>query len=192
MKTDTPKTIYLRDYKPYPFKIHTLNMNFDLHDDHTIVTATADYERLNDAAKDIFLYGEDLELLSIKADGQEITEYTQSDTDLRIPTPSDRFTLEIVTKIYPAKNTRLEGLYMSGGNFCTQCEAEGFRRITYFPDRPDVLTVFTVRIEADKEKYPVLLSNGNRVDGDETGNESATRQVVPAQEDEGGNQQRHR
>ncbi|MAI62264.1 MAG: aminopeptidase N [Micavibrio sp. TMED27] len=171
MKTDTPKTIYLRDYKPYPFKIHTLNMNFDLHDDHTIVTATADYERLNDAAKDIFLNGEDLELLSIKADGQEITEYTQSDTDLRIPTPSDRFTLEIVTKIYPAKNTRLEGLYMSGGNFCTQCEAEGFRRITYFPDRPDVLTVFTVRIEADKEKYPVLLSNGNRVDGDETSND---------------------
>jgi aminopeptidase N len=171
MKTDTPKTIYLKDYKPYPFTIESMHLDFDLHDDHAIVTATARYERSDPAAKNIFLYGEDLELLSIKIDGQAVSDYTASDADLRIPTPSDSFELQIITKIYPAKNTRLEGLYMSGGNYCTQCEAEGFRRITYYPDRPDVLTVFTVRIEADKEKFPVLLSNGNRVDGDEVGDD---------------------
>ena len=161
MRTDTPKTIYLKDYKPYPFKIHSLDLKFELFDGHTIVTACGQYERVDPAAKDVFLYGEDLELLSVKIDGQETDEYRATDTDLRIPTPADKFTLEIQTKIYPEKNTRLEGLYMSGGNYCTQCEAEGFRRITYYPDRPDVLTVFSVRIEAS-DQYPVLLSNGNK------------------------------
>ncbi len=167
MKTDLaptpPKTIYLKDYKPYPFAIHALDMKFELFDDHTIVTATAQYERKSDKAKNVFLYGEDLELLSVEIDNQKITNYQQNETSLRIPCPKDRFTLTIKTKIYPHNNTRLEGLYMSGGNFCTQCEAEGFRRITYFPDRPDVLTIFTVRVEADK-KYPILLSNGNKAE----------------------------
>ncbi len=163
MKTDTPKTIYLKDYKPYPFKIHSINLNFDIHEGHTIVTANAEYERLNPAAKDVFLNGEDLELISVKIDGAPSHNFTQNEDSLRIPTPSDRFSLEIVTKIKPEDNTRLEGLYMSGGNYCTQCEAEGFRRITYYPDRPDVLSVFTVRVEADVQ-YPVLLSNGNVVE----------------------------
>lgn len=161
MRTDTPKTIYLKDYKPYPFKIHSMKMNFDIYEGHTIVTATARYERLNSEAKDVFLNGEALELLSVKVDGKTVSEYSADDVSLRIPTPSDAFELEIVTKIFPEDNTRLEGLYKSGGNYCTQCEAEGFRRITYYPDRPDVLSVFSVRVEAD-EKYPVLLSNGNR------------------------------
>jgi len=161
MRTDTPKTIYLKDYKPYPFKVHSLDMVFDIRDGHTVVTATSKFERVNHDAKDVFLNGEDMELLSVKVDGVAIDEYTATESALRIPTPSDAFTLEITTKIEPEKNTRLEGLYMSGGNYCTQCEAEGFRRITYFPDRPDVLTVFTVRVEAD-EKFPVLLSNGNK------------------------------
>jgi aminopeptidase N len=171
MKTDTHKTIYLKDYKPYPFTIESMHLDFDLRDGHTIVTATAQYTRTSAAAKDVFLNGEDLEVLSVKIDGQATDDYTTTDAAMRIPTPSDSFQLEIKTKIYPEKNTRLEGLYMSGGNYCTQCEAEGFRRITYYPDRPDVLTVFTVRIEADKDAFPVLLSNGNRVDGDEVGDD---------------------
>ena len=163
MKTDTPKTIYLKDYKPYPFKVHNLDLNFDIHDGYTIVTAKSQFERVDPAAQEVFLNGEDMELLSVIVDGSPIDEYTVSDNAMRIPTPSDDFELEIQTKIIPEENTRLEGLYMSGGNYCTQCEAEGFRRITYYPDRPDVLTVFTVRVEAD-EKYPVLLSNGNKAE----------------------------
>jgi aminopeptidase N len=162
MRTDTPKTIYLKDYQPYPFKVQSLDMNFDIHDGYTIVTATANYERLG-AADELFLNGEDLELLSIEIDGAAVSDYSVDDESLRIPVSADEFELKIQTKIYPEKNTRLEGLYNSGGNYCTQCEAEGFRRITYFPDRPDVLTVYTVRVEAD-EAYPVLLSNGNKQD----------------------------
>jgi len=162
MRTDTPKTIYLKDYTPYPFKVHSLHLVFDIHDGHTIVTATSVFERLDREAKDVFLNGERLELLGVKIDGEEFKDYSVNDTSLRIPTPSDKFTLEIKTKIEPENNTRLEGLYNSGGTYCTQCEAEGFRSITYFPDRPDVLTIFTVRIEASRE-HPVLLSNGNKV-----------------------------
>ena len=161
MKTDTPKTIYLKDYKPYPFKIHKIDLNFDIHDGQTIVTATSKFERVNPAAKEVFLNGEDLELASVKVDGKLIESPNVTETALRVPCPADEFTLEIVTKIVPEDNTRLEGLYMSGGNYCTQCEAEGFRRITYYPDRPDVLSIFSVRIEADKA-FPVLLSNGNK------------------------------
>jgi len=167
MRTDTaptpPKTIYLKDYKPYPFTITALDLNFDIRDGHTIVTARADYVR-NSGSKEVFLNGEDLELLSVKIDGAEVTDYNQTEVALRVPCPAaDEFTLEIVTKIIPEENTRLEGLYQSGGNYCTQCEAEGFRRITYFPDRPDVMTTYTVRVEAD-QAYPVLLSNGNKTD----------------------------
>jgi len=161
MRTDTaptpPKTIYLKDYKPYPFTITALDLNFDIRDGHTIVTARADYVR-NGGSKEVFLNGEDLELLSVKIDGAEVTDYNQTEVALRVPCPAaDEFTLEIVTKIIPEENTRLEGLYQSGGNYCTQCEAEGFRRITYFPDRPDVMTTYTVRVEAD-QAYPVLLA----------------------------------
>lgn len=166
MRTDLPKTIYLKDYKPFPFEIENLDLDFDLHDTHTIVTAKAAYKRKS--AGDLFLYGEALELLSLKIDGVDYKDHKSDDSSLTINNVPDAFELEIVTKIYPDKNTRLEGLYMSGGHYCTQCEAEGFRRITYYPDRPDVMTIFTVRVEADK-KFPVLLSNGNRVDGGEVG-----------------------
>ena len=166
MRTDTPKTIYLKDYKPYPFKVESLYLDFDLREGGSIVTAKAEYKRIADT-DEIYLYGEDLEIISVSVNDWKIDNYSVDDSSMRIPTPEEeRFTLEIKTKIYPEKNTRLEGLYMSGGNYCTQCEAEGFRRITYFSDRPDVLTTFTVRVEADKDKFPVLLSNGNRVDGD--------------------------
>ena len=161
MKTDTPKTIYLKDYKPYPFKVHSLRLDFDIQDGFTVVTAKSRFERIDPSAVDVVLNGEDMELLSVKVDGQDAADYSLNESALRLPCTRDVFELEIQTKIVPEQNTRLEGLYMSGGNYCTQCESEGFRRITYFPDRPDVLTVFTVRVEASND-YPVLLSNGNK------------------------------
>lgn len=163
MRTDTPQTIYLKDYKPYPFEIKSLNLNFDIHDGYTIVTAQLQVSPHGDVSQNMFLNGEDLKLVSLTIDGAAVTEYTQDKESLSFMCPPQDFTLQIETKIYPEKNTRLEGLYNSGGTYCTQCEAEGFRRITYFPDRPDVLSVYTVRIEAS-EKYPVLLSNGNKTE----------------------------
>lgn len=161
MKTDAPKTIYLKDYKPYPFQIVSIDLNFDLRDGETIVTAKSRFRRTDPSAQEIFLNGEALELLSLKIDGRTSNDYIADDTSLRFPCTENEFEVEIITRIEPEKNTRLEGLYMSGGNYCTQCEAEGFRRITYFSDRPDVLSVYTVRIEADN-KLPILLSNGNK------------------------------
>lgn len=166
MKTETPKTIYLKDYKPYPFEIKHIDLDFDIHEGYTIVTATTQFVRMNEKAKDVFLNGEHLELIYVKVNGVKTDKFKADETSLRIPTPQDlnednEFTIEIQTRIKPEENTRLEGLYKSGDTYCTQCEAEGFRSITYYPDRPDVMTIFTTRIEADKEKYPVLLGNGN-------------------------------
>jgi aminopeptidase N len=169
MSNDTPKTIYLKDYSPYPFEIGSLDLNFDIHDGYTIVTAKSLIKRkAGQDGAELFFYGEALELVSIKINGEAVKDYIADESSLKIKDVHDKFELEIITKIYPEENTRLEGLYNSGGTYCTQCEAEGFRRITYYPDRPDVLTTFTVRIEAPKE-YPVLLSNGNRTDGGEVG-----------------------
>ncbi len=163
MSKNTPETIYLKDYNPYPFEIKDLKLNFDIHDGYTIVTSTASYIS-KEGSNDIFLNGELLELLSLKIDGAESSDYKLDKSGLTLTYPDkNKFTLEIQTKIYPESNTRLEGLYNSGGTYCTQCEAEGFRSITYYPDRPDVMTKFTVRIEADKT-YPILLSNGNKTD----------------------------
>lgn len=171
MRTDTPQTIYLKDYKPYPYALKHIDLNFDIHDDGTVVTATIQIERKEN--EPLYLHGEDLELLSVKIDGVAFKDYMTDDKGMTIAQAPAAFTLEIVTKIYPEKNTRLEGLYKSGGNYCTQCEAEGFRRITYYPDRPDVMTTFTTRIEADK-KYPVLLSNGNKTDEGQKGDRHFT------------------
>lgn len=165
MKTDTPKTIYLKDYAPYPYKVEHIDLNFDIHEGYTVVTARTRFTATPHTRDNIFLYGEDLDLISVQIDGVDIKNYTKDDKGLTIPCPhKNEFTLEIVTRIQPEKNTRLEGLYMSGGNYCTQCEAEGFRRITYYPDRPDVMAKFTTRIEASKKHCPVLLGNGNRID----------------------------
>src|SRR6185437_13947611 len=132
----------------------------------TRVTAKLVIARKGDASAPLKLDGEEQKLLSVTLDGRILaaSDYRLDDKSLTIPAVPDRFTLEIVSEIAPAANTALEGLYQSGGMFCTQCEPEGFRRITYFIDRPDNLSVFTVRIEADREQYPVLLSNGNRVE----------------------------
>ncbi len=159
MRTDTPKTIYLKDYKPYPFTVQHVDLDVQIYEGKTIVTAKTRYKSSSGGGEDLILNGEALKLLSFKKDGQDAKPDIQGDL-LILDNPGDEFELEIVTEIEPEKNTRLEGLYQSGGIYCTQCEAEGFRRITYYPDRPDVLATYTVRVEGDKESLPVLLSNG--------------------------------
>jgi aminopeptidase N len=165
MRTEEPRAIHLADYTAPDFRIETVRLDFVLDPEATRVTATSHVVRKT-AGAPLFLHGEDLKLLSLKIDGRalEQSEYRIDAKGLTIAQVPDSFVLEAVTEIAPAKNTALEGLYQSGGMFCTQCEPEGFRHITYFLDRPDNLSVFTVRIEADKEQYPVLLSNGNRQD----------------------------
>ncbi|QLQ31274.1 MAG: aminopeptidase N [Candidatus Thiothrix singaporensis] len=165
MRHGQPKTIYLRDYAAPAYNVDALSLVFELGEDSTRVTSVANYRRNPETPADapLELYGEALELLQLRLNGLPLNEgdYTLTDEGLSIPNVSALCTLEVVTRIYPQKNTSLEGLYQSSGNFCTQCEAQGFRKITYYPDRPDVMTVFTTQILADKQKYPVLLSNGN-------------------------------
>jgi aminopeptidase N len=165
MKTDTPQTIYLKDYTPYPYDIRHIDLNFDIHDGYTIVTSTLKIAAKPGQTEELFLNGEHLELMSVTLNGEAFEGYEADGKGLRMPCPGpDEFILEIKTRIKPEENTRLEGLYKSGDTYCTQCEAEGFRTITYYPDRPDVLTTFTTRIEAKKDAFPVLLGNGNRID----------------------------
>ena len=115
MRTDTHKTIYLKDYTPYPFSIQELHLNFDIQDGHTIVTQTAQYKKENAAAETLFLNGEDLELLDVMIDGVSVENYQQTDNALRLDvSDKQEFELKIFTKIYPENNTRLEGLYKSG------------------------------------------------------------------------------
>ena len=165
MKQGQPQTIYLKDYCAPAYRVDAVSLVFELGEESTQVTCVANYRRNAGVAADapLELYGERLELLALRVNGRTLTadDYALSDTDLRIFGMSALATVEIVTRIYPQKNTSLEGLYQSSGNFCTQCEAQGFRKITYYPDRPDVMSVFTTQILADKAKYPVLLSNGN-------------------------------
>lgn len=164
MKTDTPKEIYLKDYQAPAYKVSHTDLSFDIHDGRTVVTAKTQYTKNNDSDAPLFLEGEELKLISCKLDGKDV-QPNISETGLTLPAPGkDVFTLEIVTEIYPEKNTALEGLYHSGSTYCTQCEAQGFRKITFYPDRPDVMATFKVTIEADEKTCPVLLSNGNKID----------------------------
>jgi aminopeptidase N len=165
MRTEEPRAIRLADYQAPAFRIETVHLDFALEPDATRVTAKLAIVRKGAATAPLKLDGEEQTLLSVTLDGRALgaSNYVLDDKSLTIPAVPDRFTLEIVSEIAPAANTALEGLYQSGGMFCTQCEPEGFRRITYFIDRPDNLSVFTVRIEADRQQYPVLLSNGNRI-----------------------------
>ncbi|WML91026.1 aminopeptidase N [Thiothrix lacustris] len=165
MKEGQPTTIYLQDYAAPAYRVDAVSLVFELGEASTRVTSVANYRREPGVAADtpLELYGEALELLEVRLNGLPLseTDYSISDTGMSVHNVSALCTLEIVTRIYPQKNTSLEGLYQTSGNFCTQCEAQGFRKITYYPDRPDVMTVFTTQILADKQKYPVLLSNGN-------------------------------
>jgi aminopeptidase N len=160
MRSEEPRAIHLADYQAPQFRIATVHLDFRLEPETTRVIARLAIERVQGDSP-LVLAGEDQKLLSVKLDGAP-ADYSADAKSLTLGNLPDRFTLEVESEINPAGNTALEGLFLSNGMFCTQCEPEGFRRITYFLDRPDNLSVFTVRIEADKEQYPVLLSNGNR------------------------------
>jgi aminopeptidase N len=164
MRTEEPRAIHLADYKAPEFRVTAVHLDFALNPEATKVTAQLEIERLSGSGP-LTLLGENQTLLSVALDGRALmqSDYRLDDKSLTLVNPSAKLTLEIVSEINPAANTELEGLFLSNGMFCTQCEPEGFRRITYFLDRPDNLSVFTVRIEADREQYPVLLSNGNRI-----------------------------
>ncbi|WP_417910564.1 aminopeptidase N [Candidatus Electronema sp. PJ] len=160
-----PSAIYLKDYQPYPFTVANIHLTVELAPLQTKVTAQSTFRR-NPAAESqaiLELDGEQLELLSVAVDGRRLAaeEYQFGEGKLRIMAVPEQFSLEVVTLIAPEHNTALEGLYLSSGNYCTQCEAEGFRRITCWPDRPDVMAVFTVTVIGPQASCPVLLSNGN-------------------------------
>jgi aminopeptidase N len=165
MRTDEPRAIHLADYRVPEFRIKTVQLDFALSPEATQVTARLEIARQSGSGP-LMLAGENQKLLSVSLDGRRLSpgDYLLDDKSLTLPDPPAALTLEITSEINPSANTALEGLFLSNGMFCTQCEPEGFRRITYFLDRPDNLSVFTVRIEADKEQYPVLLSNGNRIE----------------------------
>ncbi|WP_394132006.1 aminopeptidase N [Shewanella maritima] len=152
---------HLKDYQKPSFTITHTDLDFILDGNNTTVTAVSKVERLSDSSQ-LILDGENLTLLSVKIDGNP-AEYKQTDSSLMIEVKKSEFELTIVTQLDPEANSSLEGLYMSDGAYCTQCEAEGFRRITYFLDRPDVLATYQVRVEADRAAFPFLLSNGNEV-----------------------------
>ncbi|HEX2561572.1 aminopeptidase N, partial [Phenylobacterium sp.] len=168
MRTETPQAIRLSDYRPPAYLIDEVELHFDLSPNATRVKARLDVRRNGDHAEPLVLNGERLKPISVALNGRPLveSERTVDDEFLTVPNVPDVFTLETEVEIDPQANTHLEGLYMSGGRFCTQCEAEGFRKITWFPDRPDVLTRFTVRIEADR-KFQRLLSNGNLLEAGE-------------------------
>jgi aminopeptidase N len=167
MTQDTPTPIYRKDYSPFAFSLKTIDLKFELYDERTRVSARGSYKRNQNIAgpAPLILYGEELELLSLSVNGRDLEskEYLLDEKSLTILSPPAECVVEIVTQIYPDNNSSLEGLYRSSGNYCTQCEAEGFRKISYYPDRPDVLARFTTRIEADRDLYPVMLSNGNLI-----------------------------
>ncbi|NND82580.1 MAG: aminopeptidase N [Gammaproteobacteria bacterium] len=158
-------TVYLRDYQPPAFVINKVALDFVLGAEHTEVTATLSVVRNGEHQDALRLDGEKMQLLSVALDQRRLGEedYEVNDSELVIAQVPDQFELQVITRLQPHLNTELSGLYQSSGNFCTQCEAEGFRRITYFPDRPDVLSEYEVTITADQNSCPVLLSNGNPV-----------------------------
>jgi len=185
MRDPTPQVIYLRNYTPPAFLIPAVDLDFDLFEDHAQVRSRLSVAR-NPKAVDpeapLALDGEELQLMSVALDGRTLlaAEFTVEDNRLTIKSVPQAFTLETVSRIHPRKNTRLMGLYGSRDGFFTQCEAEGFRRITWFMDRPDVMAKYTVTIHADCGTCPVLLSNGNLIaQGDDGGGRHWARWVDP-------------
>ena len=168
MRTEQPKMIYLKDYQAPEYLIDETHLTFELFEDHTLVHAQLVMRR-NPARgaglPPLALDGQQLELLSVKLNDLELTaqDYQLTDSHLTLHPQTEQFVLDTSVKIHPESNTALEGLYKSGGMFCTQCEAEGFRKITYYLDRPDVMSTFTTTVIGDKNRYPILLSNGNPV-----------------------------
>ena len=157
MRDAAPKTIYLADYKPFGFDVTDVHLTFDLAPTQTRVKSRIQFAPKPDQEREFFLHGENLTLISSSIDGSPVSVQI-TDEGLTCEVPDRPFVWEAEVEIDPQNNTALEGLYMSNGMYCTQCEAEGFRKITYYPDRPDVMSVFTVVINGP---HPVLLSNGN-------------------------------
>ncbi len=159
MKTETNPTIYLKDYKELDFTIDSISLEFDLFKDFTYITSTLNI-KTKTKLKELFLNGENLELIDINFSKDD---YKLEESGLTLLNPKGSFELVTKVKVYPHENLELEGLYLSSGIFCTQNEAQGFRKITFFPDRPDMMTVFKTKITASKD-FPCLLSNGNLIE----------------------------
>jgi aminopeptidase N len=168
MRTEQPKMIYLKDYQAPEYLIDETHLTFELFDDHTLVHAQLVMRRnpaRGGGLPPLVLDGQLLELLTLKLDDTELgtTDYLLTPDHLTVQPKAEQFTLDTSVRIHPETNTALEGLYKSSGMFCTQCEAEGFRKITYYLDRPDVMSKFTTTLSAEKHSFPVLLSNGNPI-----------------------------
>ena len=166
---EADQTIYLKDYQKPSYIVDSVELNIQVYADHTLVSATLVMQRQTEG--ELVLLGRDLELQSIHVNGKPLSEseYKLDTEQLVIGNAPDQATIETVVRIHPESNTQLEGLYQASSDlFVTQNEPEGFRKITFYPDRPDVLSVFTTRVEADK-KFPVLLANGNLIETGEAG-----------------------
>ncbi|SDU10999.1 aminopeptidase N [Pseudomonas pohangensis] len=166
MRTEQPKVIHLKDYQAPDYLIDETHLTFELFEDHTLVHAQLVMRRNPQLGMDLpplVLDGQQLELLSLSLDDHLLTpaEYQLDDSQLTLQPPHSEFVIDSSVRIHPESNTALEGLYKSGSMFCTQCEAEGFRKITYYLDRPDVMSKFTTTVMAEQQRYPILLSNGN-------------------------------
>lgn len=162
--TQQPQIKYRHDYRAPDYTITDIDLTFELDASTTRVTAISQIKRLGDSQAELRLDGEELTLIAIEVNGEPWTDYREEEGALVLSQLPESFTLKIINDIHPDQNTALEGLYKSGEALCTQCEAEGFRHITWYLDRPDVLARFTTTLFADGERYPYLLSNGNRID----------------------------
>ena len=168
MRTEQSKTIYLKDYQVPDYLIDETHLTFELFEDHSLVHAQLVMRRNPEAGAGLpklVLDGQQLELLELKLDDRELNagDYSLTDSHLTLQPTQERFVVNSSVRIHPESNTALEGLYKSGSMFCTQCEAEGFRKITFYLDRPDVMSKFTTTVSAEQHAYPVLLSNGNPI-----------------------------
>lgn len=165
MRTDTVPAISRHDYKPYPYRVPHVDLSFDLHSAQTRVQASIAFERIGNDNAPLVLNGQDLVLESVAIEGRTLMadDYELAEDTLTLHPDASHFTVVITSLCRPSDNTTLMGLYVSGDHLFTQCEAEGFRRITWFPDRPDVMARYNVCLRADKTHYPLLLSNGNLI-----------------------------
>ncbi|NOH27652.1 aminopeptidase N [Vibrio mediterranei] len=163
MTESAPKAKYRSDYQTPSHTITDVNLTFDLHETQTKVTAVSQVKQLGEATT-LVLDGENIELIQVRVNGEAWSDFITNDSGLEISNLPKEFELVVENHISPSTNTALEGLYISDGAYCTQCEAEGFRRITYFLDRPDVLAKYTTKVIADKTAFPYLLSNGNKIE----------------------------
>jgi len=161
----SPKPKYLKDYQPSSFEVSTVNLLVQLFEHEAVITCELNVKRANKSADVLVLNGEGLTLKSITLNNQILSsdKFTLTDTTLEVPVTDDEMTVTTVATFNPKDNTTCTGLYRSNMDYCTQCESHGFRRIAYSIDRPDVMSLFTTRIEADKTHFPQLLANGNPV-----------------------------